>query len=137
MPHRSAEIRELCQAIVPAGNELATCKAKTDDGCPRCGMPLCAAHTPPASMRCRDCEAEYAVRIRENMGRYVLMAALPLGGIGALMVAIAFFAGSVVAVLPVAALAATSVVVLMSPIVFERVFGRALPRRTFLRERKK
>lgn len=87
-------------------------------------------------MRCRDCEREYAVRIRENMGRYVLLAALPLGILGALMVAIAFVAGSVVAVLPVAAVAATAVVLLMSPIVFERVFGRALPRRMFLRERK-
>ncbi len=115
---------------------MADCKAKTVEGCPRCGMPLCSRHMPASGMRCRDCESDYAARIRRNMGRYVVLAALPLGGVGALMVAIVLLTGSVLAVFAVAAVTATTVVLLMSPIVFERVFGRALPRRSFLREKR-
>jgi hypothetical protein len=135
VPLRTAEVRELCRAAVPAGNALATCKARTDHGCPRCGVPLCERHLPAEGMRCRDCEQMYAVRVRENIGRYVVAAAAVLGSLGGVMVAVTFLVGSVVAVLPVAALSATAVVIVMSPIVFDRVFGRAIPRRAFLKER--
>jgi hypothetical protein len=134
---RSAEVRELCRATVPAGNELGICKAKTDLGCPRCGLPLCERHMPEGGMRCGDCEAGYARRVRENVGRYVVGASLVLGLVGAVMVALTFVFGTVLAVLPVAAVAATAVVLLMSPMGFDRVFGKALPRRAFLKERRR
>ena len=128
-------MRELCQARVPAGNALAACKAKTELACPRCGLPLCERHLPDEGMRCRDCEAGYAARLRENIGRYVVAATIVLGSVGAVMVALTFMMGTALAVLPVAAVTATAVVLLMSPMGFDRVFGRAIPRRAFLKER--
>jgi hypothetical protein len=136
VPLRHAEVRELCRAIVPAGNQLGTCKAKTELGCPRCGLPLCERHLPDEGRRCGDCEEGYARRLRDNVGRYVVGAALVLGSASAVMVALTFLFGTVLAVLPVAAVTATAVVLLMSPMGFDRVFGKALPRRAFLKERR-
>ena len=85
-------------------------------------------------MRCTDCEEGYSVRMRETIGRYVVVAAVVLGVVGASMVALTFLLGTVLAVLPVAAVTATAVVLLMSPFGFDRVFG---PRRAFLKDRKR
>lgn len=86
-------------------------------------------------MRCRDCEVGYSIRLRENLGRSVVVASVALGVIGAVMIMLTFLLGTVLAVLPVAAVTATAVVLLLSPMGFERVFRRAIPRRAFLKER--
>ena len=136
MTLRAAEVQELCQAVIPAGNALATCNAKTDARCPRCGKPLCVRHLPAEGMRCRDCEDAFATRLRENIGRYVVVVSLALGVTGAVMITAALLWGSLIAVLPVAAIAATALVFLLSPIAFDRTFAKAIPRRALLKERK-
>jgi hypothetical protein len=89
---------------------------------------------PGPERRCDDCEAEYRVRLREEMGRHVIGAALALGSLSAVFIGVVFLTGSIVAVLPVAALCASAVVVLLSPGTVDTFFGRMLPRRRFLRE---
>ena len=53
MPHRQQEFLELCQV----------CKQRTDKGCLRCGIPLCANHAPGRRRRCTACEAEFRANI--------------------------------------------------------------------------
>lgn len=49
MPHRHQEIVSLC----------AECRSPADDGCMRCGKPLCGKHAPSDEERCNSCEGRF------------------------------------------------------------------------------
>lgn len=53
-PHRSQKLSELC----------TTCREATQIGCPRCGLPLCAAHMPEQDKRCEGCEEDFLSKTR-------------------------------------------------------------------------